>query len=86
MVYLYSSCSPLSLVDVKITAPRPEHIKECTPVYTALPPPYQANDSDGEDQDQRNHSHSDDNNEELPEFSRSSISSSDFPADVKHLS
>jgi hypothetical protein len=62
------------VVDVKITAPRPEHIKDMAPVQAALPP-YQSIDTDDEDDAMP------------PEFSRSSSdnkSHSDHLSDVKH--
>ncbi|KAF9125034.1 hypothetical protein BGW39_007732 [Mortierella sp. 14UC] len=63
-------------MDVKVTSPRPEHIKGIAPEYSSLPPPYQANDSeDGEEGD----------DDTMPtEFSHSSTSQSGFQQqDVK---
>ncbi|KAG0377182.1 hypothetical protein BGX24_006604 [Mortierella sp. AD032] len=61
-------------MDVKITAPRPEHIRDMAPAHAA-PPPYQSIDTDDEDDAMP------------PEFSRSSSgrqSHGDHPSDVKH--
>ncbi|KAF9333171.1 hypothetical protein BGZ91_011373 [Linnemannia elongata] len=61
-------------MDVKITAPRPEHIKDMAPAHAA-PPPYQSIDTDDEDDAMP------------PEFSRSSSESkshSGHPSDVKY--
>jgi hypothetical protein len=61
------------VVDVKITAPRPEHIKDMAPAHAA-PPPYQTIDTDDEDDAMP------------PEFSRSSSDQrgyGDYPTDVK---
>ncbi|KAF9285334.1 hypothetical protein BGZ88_009565 [Linnemannia elongata] len=62
-------------MDVKITAPRPEHIKDMAPAHAA-PPPYQSIDTDDDDDDAI-----------PPEFSRSSSGNpgyGDHPTDVKH--
>ncbi|KAG9072657.1 hypothetical protein KI688_000429 [Linnemannia hyalina] len=62
-------------MDVKITAPRPEHIRDMTPDHAA-PPPYQSIDTDNEDDDAM-----------PPEFSRSNSDSKgygDHQTDVKH--
>ncbi|KAF9906970.1 hypothetical protein EC991_011445 [Linnemannia zychae] len=56
-------------MDVRITSPRPEHIKGIAPEYSTLPPPYQANDSDEGDEN--------DNEAMPPEFSHSGTSQSE---------
>lgn len=56
---------------VRITSPRPEHIRGTAPGYSTLPPPYQASTSD------------DDDDAMPPELSRSDTTQSQFQPDVK---
>ncbi|KAF9104769.1 hypothetical protein BGX29_001317 [Mortierella sp. GBA35] len=58
-------------MDVKITSPRPEHIRDIAPAHAA-PPAYQSIDTDEDDDAMP------------PAFSRSSKSSGDHPTDVKN--
>ncbi|KAG0219933.1 hypothetical protein BGX33_011407 [Mortierella sp. NVP41] len=61
-------------MDVKITSPRPEHMRDMSPGY-ADPPPYQ---SLGQDEE------SEDNDAMPPGFSRSSTIGRDYQSDTKH--
>ncbi|KAG0297514.1 hypothetical protein BGZ96_006023 [Linnemannia gamsii] len=60
-------------MDVRITSPRPEHIRGMVPVYSSLPPPYQASSSDDDDSDTP------------PEFSQSDTTQSGYQTDAKEL-
>ncbi|KAG0247307.1 hypothetical protein BGZ95_008811 [Linnemannia exigua] len=63
-------------MNVTITSPRPEHIKDIPPEYSSLPPCYQVIGSeDGHVED--------DDNAISPEFSRSNTSHSESQSDVK---
>jgi hypothetical protein len=59
------------VVDVRITSPRPEHIRGTVPVYPSLPPPYEASSSDDEDDGTP------------PEFSRAGTTQSEYQSDIK---
>ncbi|KAG0312016.1 hypothetical protein BGZ97_011498 [Linnemannia gamsii] len=58
-------------MDVRITSPRPEHIRGTVPVYPSLPPPYEASSSDDEDDGTP------------PEFSRAGTTQSEYQSDIK---
>ncbi|KAF9153767.1 hypothetical protein BG015_002689 [Linnemannia schmuckeri] len=57
-------------MDIRITSPRPEHIRGAVPGYSTLPPPYQASSSDDDDV-------------MPPEFTCSGTTQSEYQSDVK---